>query len=273
MRRGKVRGAQTTCGMRDDGRRHGSGTECSDQPSALPLMPHGCNNQIALPHFMCPTPKHPHFPSSLLQMWNMVWLTLCLLESGLIMLTIAGGGTATPPTGYGLAFYLVTTCFFAVDMAVQSHTAFRTPSGILCDDNLPLIQRHYVCTLLPVDILCTFPFALCLLPAGPYGYYAACSVRLLRPLRATKLFVWSNSLVSMPSHMFLQRTLFYVLLSTHTLVCASMIVYRVLEPENSLIGQVCLSMTQGCATEGRLGPVLVCEPPPPPGPSPLSFER
>ena len=102
--------------------------------------------------------------------------------------------------------------------------------GIICDDSVAVVRKHYVSTLFLLDLLCTFPFALCVLPVGSVAFRIGSTFRLLRPFRATRLLQWSNSLHSMPRGMYLLRTLFLVGMLTNVLTCASIFLYRWHEP-------------------------------------------
>ena len=78
------------------------------------------------------------------------------------------------------------------------------------DDDAWIVRRHYLTTCFPLDFLCTFPLALCLLPFGAFWAHMAAWVRVLRVLRIKRLFVWSNPLQPMPRHMVLIITAFKV---------------------------------------------------------------
>ena len=198
----------------------------------------------------CPFPRP--LPLALaLQVWNFFWLLFCLAEFVFITLhitlspanertTMTGSVWARPVAAWYMGYYVFATAFFGVDMVLQSRTAFVKATGILCDDDPREILSHYLRTKFPLDALCTFPFSLCVLPIGApagYAFHAASWVRVLRPVRALKLLEWSNSLLPMPNHMFLQFVIFYVCIAAHTLVCGSILFYRCFEPDNLISTQ------------------------------------
>ena len=97
-----------------------------------------------------------------------------------------------------VAFYIFNTCFFGLDMFIQSRTAYRTPGGTIQDDR-KTIQRNYLRRGLAVDLIMVIPWALLLLPSmQPAAWQLGRVTRLFSPLRANKLFEWSNSLEQMP---------------------------------------------------------------------------
>ena len=59
------------------------------------------------------------------QIWNTVWLCLCLYETCHILLWICWGRWGDPVTAMTVVPYTLCTIFFGVDMVIQSHTAFR----------------------------------------------------------------------------------------------------------------------------------------------------
>ena len=196
------------------------------------------------------------------QVWNFFWLLFCSAEFMFITLNIAlspmsertamaGGAWADPVAGWYIGYYTFATVFFGIDMVLGSRTAFVKDSGIMCDDDEKEILFHYLRSKFPLDALCTFPFSLIMLPIGApagYAFHAASWVRLLRPIRALKLLEWSNSLLEMPGHMFLQFMIFFVFIAAHTFVCGSIMFYRWFEPENAISSQMSVAGTYEVAT-------------------------
>ena len=138
-------------------------------------------------------------PASALQVWNGVWLTLSMLEVWLISLAMVcpTNPWVQPASALEVTFYLFNTCFYAADMAIHSRTAYIAPGGPI-QDSKRAIWEHYLRGGFYADLFIALPWALCLLPLGSVAWQIGRWPRLLCPLRAYKLFQWSNSLAPMP---------------------------------------------------------------------------
>ena len=174
------------------------------------------------------------------QAWNAIWLLLCFVEYWSITLSLVVPDDPFAPgliTPQAILFVLSITVFYILDMGVQSRTAYRSEASI-CDDSVQEVRRHYFWHSFPVDLLLTIPWGLCLLPFGAMWWTVGQCVHLLRPLRALRLFQWSNSLEQMPGHMAVQRTFFFLLIAIHSLVVGSILFFKHFDSEDSLIGAV-----------------------------------
>jgi hypothetical protein len=172
------------------------------------------------------------------QIWNWAWLALSFLEFWLITVTMSCYNNFLQEHAQPLevAFYIFNTCFFGLDMFIQSRTAYRTPGGTIQDDR-KTIQRNYLRRGLAVDLIMVIPWALLLLPSmQPAAWQLGRVTRLFSPLRANKLFEWSNSLEQMPGSTALQRTLYYLAIAMQILACLSAVFFRWME-STSLIAE------------------------------------
>jgi hypothetical protein len=161
------------------------------------------------------------------QGWNVAWLLLSFAEFWYITLTMVTydqpfGQIATHPA---LIFYLLTTCFFIVDMYIQSKTAYRAEYSI-CDDDEKEVRWQYLRGWFWADLVITLPWGVVLLPFSPIPFGISRCLRIFRPLRALKLWVWSNSLEKMPGYMAVQRMLYFTCIFTHSLVVGSIVFFK-----------------------------------------------
>eukprot|EP01062_Namystynia_karyoxenos_P074333 TRINITY_DN71223_c0_g1_i1.p1 TRINITY_DN71223_c0_g1~~TRINITY_DN71223_c0_g1_i1.p1 ORF type:complete len:997 (+),score=196.57 TRINITY_DN71223_c0_g1_i1:111-3101(+) len=211
----------------DTGADAATGKAAGDPAPVMLPPPPGLEPDAELDHAVVWLPDSPWRVA-----WDMAYLFLQLLETCLVLLTLAFNRWTDDPSAASPITLAACSVFFCVDLYVKSRTAVLS-GWELVDHSEEEVRAIYLRTWGPYDAAVMLPYDLALLLAGlPGAYRVAGMLRLLRVPRIHGLFLSPNPLLRRQRLATAALFAYYFIL-VHHLVAVCWMATRATTPDNA----------------------------------------